>query len=113
VIDPGRMDRLIRFQQDSGSTRSASGQVIPNWEDIDNPEEYAMVHSFRGDESFMADKKSATRRRNIVIWYRDDITEMMTILYDDKRWDIRSIEEIGRREGLSIEMSWTQGQYDS
>lgn len=110
MIDPGKMDRLLRFQQDNGN-RSASGQVEQDWQDINEPNEWGMVHSFSGDENYMADKKSATRTRKAVIWYRDDINEMMTILYDDKRWDIKSIEEIGRREGLSIEIKWTQGQY--
>ena len=36
------------------------------------------------------------------IRYRDDIDATMTIAYEGEEYDIQSIKEIGRREGLEI-----------
>lgn len=116
MIDPGRMDRLVRLQKPH-QERTDGGQVVLSYQDADHPAEWAFIHSDgtssrQGDEAVLSDHDSAYRNRVMVIWYRPDIQEDWTVLYEGKRWDIKSIEEIGRREGLSIRIQWRQGQYE-
>ena len=112
MIDPGKMDRRVLFQNPV-TTRSDSGQPIISYQTIINESGlWAMVHSDGGTEVFQADKKTADRRRVFVTRFYPEVTEQTTIVYNDQRFDIKNIEEIGRREGLSIKATWTQGQYD-
>ena len=109
MIDPGKMDRRINVQKKI-RTRLPSGQIIEGYQP--DVQCWAMVHSARGNEVYQADKKSAWRRRSFVTRYHPQITELHTIVYEAVRWDIESIEEIGRRTGLSITATWTDGQYN-
>lgn len=109
MIDPGKMDRRIDVQK-KVRTRLPNGQIVEGYKP--DVQCWAMVHSARGNEVYQADKKSAWRRRSFVTRYHPQITEMHTFVYEGVRWDIESIEEIGRRNGLSITATWTDGQYN-
>lgn len=113
MIDPGKMDRRIVFEDQQEVGRSDSGQPVYEWKPIVNHSGvWAQVHSDGGNELFQSDKKTAERRRLFVTKYYPEVSETTTILYMGMRYDIKVLEEIGRREGLSIKATWTQGQYD-
>jgi len=112
LIDPGKMDRRIFFE-DPGYTKDDTGQRIASWHSVINDDGvWAMVHSDGGDEKFQSDKKTPERRRVFVTRYHPEVREETSIVYEGDRYDITNIEEIGRRQGLSIKATWTQGKYN-
>ena len=112
MIDPGKMDRRILFESPA-FTKDNTGQRIASWESIISDDGvWAMVHSDGGNEVFQSDKKTPERKRVFVTRYHPEVREDTSIVYEGYRYDITNIEEIGRREGLSIKATWTQGKYD-
>lgn len=114
MIDPGRMDRRITIQSPS-STRTDSGQMVDSWVNtfsFGDGNIWAMKHSQSRKEGYEAEKKTAQRNEVFVIRYFSEVNERCTILYDGRRYDITGIEEIGRQEGLRIEATYTEGQYE-
>ena len=104
--------RRIRLQKPV-TTRQGSGQPVITWQDADaDPNPYAHVRNDRGDERYMADKKSAMVSRFFQVHMRNDVDETWTILDEEenRRYDIEQIFPIGRRK-LDIKATWTQGQF--
>ncbi len=113
MIDPGKMDRRITFEDLTVTGRTDTGELVHEWAPIVSERGvWAQVHSDGGNELFQSDKKTAERRRVFVTRYYSEVTEATTIMYMGMRYDIKVLEEIGRREGLSIKATWTQGQYE-
>lgn len=114
MIDPGKMDRRILVQK-SESVRQGSGQPVDVWVNTFTNGDghiWAMKHTDRTAENYQADKKTASRNEVFVTRYFSEINERMTIVIDGLRYDITGIEEIGRRMGLHIKATWTDGQYN-
>lgn len=113
MIDPGKMDRRIVFEDMKPAGRDDTGQLQYTWDPIVNEDGvWAQVHSDGGNELFQSEKKTAERRRVFVTRYYKEVKETTSIVYMGMRYDIKALEEIGRREGLSIKATWTQGKYD-
>jgi SPP1 family predicted phage head-tail adaptor len=112
MIDPGRLNRRIRLQVAEYS-KNSTGEQVATW--VDSPEPstvWAMVNTTRGSEQYQAERKTASRMKDFLIRYRTDADETWTVLYQDRRYDIRAVEEVGTREGLVLKGEWTQGKYD-
>lgn len=62
----------------------------------------ANVRYLRGSEALKYNTITEIRSLQFSIRYRPDITHDTFINYEDKMYDIVSIEEIGRHEGLRI-----------
>jgi SPP1 family predicted phage head-tail adaptor len=98
-VNAGAMDRRIRIEQ---ATTSADGygQPIETWSLL--AEVWAEVAPLRGRELWAAQQVNAELTTRFRIRYRSDVTEKMRIICEGTEYDIESIAEIGRREGLEI-----------
>lgn len=111
-MESGRMDRVIIIQENVGQ-KSSSGQVLGDWQNIsDNPKVWASVQRDKGREGYESDQKSASDPKVFKVHYRNDLKESHTIVFEGRRYDITSFQEIPRRRGLLIYALWRQGQYE-
>lgn len=102
-MQAGKMDRRITFER-AIESQAASGEQVLTW--VADSTVWAEVEPLAGTELFRAQQLGAkvdTRFR--VRWMgAPAITpdEKVRILYGLRYYDIRSVVEIGRREGLEI-----------
>lgn len=101
-MQAGRLDRRITFQSLT-RTRNTYGDEVASWTDIaTTPTVWANVLELKGKEKFEASQITHHADLRIRIRYRSDITEKLRIVYNSKDYDIYSITEMGRGEGLEI-----------
>lgn len=98
-MQAGRLDRRIRIEEATTSADSF-GQPLETWALV--AEVWAELAPLKGGERWMAQQVTAETTTRFRIRYRDDVTEKMRIVYDGAEYDIASVTEIGRREGLEI-----------
>lgn len=111
-MEKGSMDRIIEIHH-GVPVRTGSGQVTQRWESLPKRGKvWAAISTDKGAEQYQAEKKTPVQYNIFRIHYREDINATMTVLYQDRRWDITSIQELRRRRGLLIYATWTQGQYE-
>ena len=96
----GEMDREITIEQDTGTTSDAVGEPIANWTEFAKPR--AKVSPTAGREGFDAGQYQATADTEFRIYWLAGVSVKMRIVYDDARYNILDIRELGRREGLII-----------
>lgn len=98
---PGRMNRKIIIQEwtDDSPAISSYGEPSGSWTTFATM--WAEKLDQRGREFFSS---GVTHEGTTIfrIWFIDDITAKMRISYDGDIYDIKSIVEIGVREGLEI-----------
>ena len=99
MFDSNKMDRLITLQT-STATRSASGQEIVTWSNLATM--WAEVVPRSGREYFGANQNIAEVDAIFRIRYRDGIRPEMRIQYQQQTYNIRWVQELGRREGLEL-----------
>ena len=103
----GAMDRSIRLQQ-ATETRDSRGGVLKVWPDATltsvprNVEVWAKVQPVRTDETFASAQLRGVELCDFGVRYRCDVTTAWRIVYGGKTYDILSIVEVGRREGLTL-----------
>lgn len=95
----GELDRTIIIQS-ATETRDAYGAVTYTWGTF--VEVWAKKKDLRGDEYFSAQQVNAQVDCIFTIRWFPGVLETMRISYDGKLWDIRSLNELGRQEGLEI-----------
>lgn len=99
----GRLDRTITIQSFTESS-DALGELVQTWSTFATRR--AEYTPQRMDEAFEAARTVATRRVMFTIRWLDGLTEEMRIVFDDgsgsKNWNIRSVEQIGRKRGWRI-----------
>lgn len=108
MVMAGRMDRRITFQTFTEAADGA-GEPVKTWANLgSNPTVWAEVTPLaltnlgRGQEIFDADQILGQADARFRIRYRSDITVEMRVVYASENYDIESVSEIGRREGVSI-----------
>jgi SPP1 family predicted phage head-tail adaptor len=93
------MDRMITIRQVS-VVQGPDGADIETWSDLASV--WAKVRPARGRENTGQPGIIAEADTVFTIWHRADVTRRMEIRYDGDDYDIKSINELGRREGLEI-----------
>lgn len=96
----GRLDRLITIEQPIESTDPSYGAPIQTWATL--AQVWAQVKPVRGSEYFAAQQMNARVDTVFKIRYRSDLTTKMRISYGGELYDIQSIIELGRNDGLEL-----------
>jgi len=95
----GSLDRRIRLE-----TRNTTADSFG--EPIDTPAILATVAAqvlpLKASEVFADQQFSAGKALKFIIRHRTDVNETVRIIYEGDAFDIQSVSEIGRREGLEI-----------
>ena len=97
----GKLDRLVVIKQAS-FTRNAYGENIASTSTLASV--WARFEFEKGKVGYEADAFIGTSPAKMTIRYRSDIkiSPKHYIEYNSKDWFIRSVEEIGRKEGLIL-----------
>lgn len=95
----GRLDRRITLQSVT-RTQDAAGQAIESWADLATC--WAEVRPVRGAEAVAGGERQATSLREFRIRWREGVTPQYRIVFEARNYDIRDVQEIGRREGLLL-----------
>jgi head-tail adaptor len=108
----GRLDRRINLQRKT-VTQSASGSMVETWANIGG-RRWASVETPTGDERFSAPQLAAKQQIEFQVRWSPEIADLSPldrIVYPGiasgtpsagSLFDIHSVAEIGRREGLKI-----------
>ena len=83
-----RLRDVITIQEFT-SSRSASGQHIETWQDVDTVR--ARVESVSGREWFSADQRQTSVTTKIYIRYRSGITPSMRVVHGSVTYDIIAV----------------------
>ena len=98
----GRMDRRITLQSFT-ETPNAIGEPVKTWANLASvPDMWAEVTPLRGAELFASQQIAGEADTRFRVRYRDDLGAEMRVVYEGANYDIQSILEIGREEGLEI-----------
>jgi SPP1 family predicted phage head-tail adaptor len=93
------LDRRITIEVNT-PTPDAYGQPVDSWGTFATI--WAKKRDIRGDEYFAAQQMNAKVDSVFTIRHLSGLLNTMRISYDSKYWDIRSINELGRNEGMEI-----------
>ena len=81
-------------------TQNEYGEPVESWVDIDTV--WAQRLEIKGFEKWVAQQNKADIQIKFKIRYRDDITPANRFVFEDRDFDILTVEETGRREGLIL-----------
>ena len=99
MMKAGRLDRRIVIQENT-EVKASNGQRTLTWSTFittwSNPVEKD------GAEKTDNNNRSTIRMVNFRIRFRDDITNDMRVIWENKYYKIEDTKELGRREGLII-----------
>lgn len=103
----GKMDRRITFQESIIITNASNEDEQTGWQDLAlNPSVWANVvdriGAASGGEEYRAEKLTPYLVQEFNIRYRSDITTAMRIMYDGVRFNIITIQNIGRKRYMKI-----------
>jgi head-tail adaptor len=112
----GRLDRFIAIQRKT-TGQSESGDPIESWTNI-VVRRRAGVSPVRGDEKFSSPEIAAKQQTQFTIRYSEDVADVSpldriiypapdfdsspVVIPENTIYDIVSVPELGRREGLRI-----------
>lgn len=104
----GRMDRILTLKKRTVTGQDTYGEETESFAEI---EVWGERRELRGSEGFAAQQTIARLAARYFIHYREDI-DAMDELVDPKAktYDIHSVLEVGRREGLEIFVTHREGQ---
>jgi SPP1 family predicted phage head-tail adaptor len=94
----GRLDRQITLQEPTTSQNSY-GEQTTTWSD--SATVWAQVQQQSGREMFAAGKLAEVDML-FKIRYRSSVDETWRISYDGRTYEIESVKELGRQDGLEI-----------
>lgn len=102
MLAAGRLDRRITLQRATATQDGVSGEQVLTW--ADDMTLWASVEPLAGSELFRAQQLEAKADTRFRIRYRTGVTpvETLRISYGGRVYDLRSVVELGRREGLEI-----------
>lgn len=102
MIAAGTLDRRITFERATAAQANPSGEQVLTW--ATEVTVWAEVAPLGGRELFQAQQLEAKADTRFRIRYRTGVTpdEKLRIAYGGRRYDLRSVVELGRREGLEI-----------
>jgi SPP1 family predicted phage head-tail adaptor len=99
MIVAGKLDRRIALRV---ATQGADdfGSPVETWADL--AVVWAEKRDLRGREFYQANADNAEIETVFRIRWRSDVSPLNRIAYDGRDYDIVSVAEIGRRDGLEI-----------
>lgn len=102
MTQAGRLDRRVALQRATTTQNATTGEQVRIW--ADEATVWAQVEPLAGSELFRAQQLEAKADTRFRIRYRTGITpaETLRIAYGGRYYDLRSVVELGRREGLEI-----------
>ena len=106
----GRMDYRITFQQKVVGENESNEDEEEGWEDIaTNPDVWASKtdRAVSSGEEYRADKLTGYQNTVFVCRYRSDITVKNTLVCRGLRYNILSIQDIGRRRYMSLDAEYS------
>jgi len=95
----GLLDRRIVIEQYT-QTQNNFGELVPSWSTWNTV--WADLIPVKGNEGFMAARKTEQAEFRVRMRYISGLTEDMRLNFQSKTWDILSINELGRQEGWEI-----------
>lgn len=98
-MQAGRLDRRVTLQRPVEG-RSAAGDATTTWQDVATI--WAGRQDARGREYFAAAAVQAELETLFRIRWRPDVVASWRLLCDGAAYDIQSVAEIGRRDGLEL-----------
>jgi len=98
-MQAGTLDRRIVIQTPT-RTQDGAGQPVETWTTLATV--WASTDSLRGKEPFQGEQFNAQMATVFKIRWRDDVDVTARITFDGDTYNIFSVDEIGRREGLEI-----------
>ncbi|GEM_PF-1280082 len=106
----------ITFEKPSQSQKP-NGEVKKSWSKIDNSATvWAKATPGSVGEDYTADNKAASKNYKFTIRHRTDIDESLRIDWDNRYWDIRSVDPYyseGQNKLIRIEADFMENkQYD-
>ena len=104
MIRAGQLDRLITIEAPGGSADDygeTSPNTAANWTTVvaNLP---AQKVPLRGAEAIEARTRVGTETGKFIVRWRSDVTVKCRIVFETKNWNIVSVTEVGRREGLEL-----------
>lgn len=100
-MQAGRLDRQVELRHRVLTRNGTTGEEVETW-----PSAYATVwagkRDIRGREFFAAQQVNSEVSTVWQIRYRDDVLMTDRLVIDGLDYNVVSIGEIGRREGLEI-----------
>lgn len=94
MVVVGRFDREVTFQSKSESGNDYNEEV-PTFTDAFTT--FAQVIELPGDEVYEGQQKQSNSDIKLKIRFREDVTLEHRFVYDDKTYDITSIQRMGKR----------------
>src|SRR3990167_3408117 len=95
----GNLDRRITVQTKT-LTANSYGERVASWADTFTT--WANVFEIAGKEKFEASQLVDKADIRFSIRYRTGVNEEQRIVYDSNYYDIYSVTELGRQDGLEI-----------
>lgn len=102
-MEAGKLDRLIRIEQMVETRTAGAREVTREW--VLLAEVWARVDAEGpGTEGQSAGQPAALQRRVFSIRYRQGVSpaEGRRLVFEGRDFDIISVEEIGRRDGMRL-----------
>lgn len=99
MLKAGRLDRLATIRAKTLANDDA-GQPIETWADVATV--WTEKTDLRGREFFAAQANNAEIETRFRIRWRTGVTPENRIVFEGRDYEILSVAEIGRREGLEI-----------
>ncbi len=95
------MNRRVEVERvDKQLDTSGSGEELTEYVRVATV--WSDVRQLRGNESFSGMQRFAEVTHRFRMRYRKDVTPEYTLLYQDRRFDIVEVLEVGRLEGLDV-----------
>lgn len=97
--DAGALDRRVTLHLPGPVTRTELGEEQPS---VVSVETWAQVLPAGGTEVADAGQMVAHAQVVFVVRWRAGVTPLCRVTHDGREYDVVSVDEIGRREGLRI-----------
>jgi SPP1 family predicted phage head-tail adaptor len=98
-VRAGQLDRKIEIQRYAPNRDETSGEIVPGWATLYTV--WASKKQQSGREAIRAEQLVASQTVVFTIRYKD-VQPKDRVLFEGRYYDIKSINELGRKEGLEL-----------
>tara|TARA_B100000780_G_C20906189_1_gene360688 strand:- start:43 stop:357 length:315 start_codon:yes stop_codon:yes gene_type:complete len=99
-MNPGKLDRKITLQNRTVGSTNAFGEPVVTFPTLSVV--YASIDDRGGKEKEEAEKDTAIGKAVFIIRFRTDVSTTTQISYNSEIYDIRAINEHGRKRFLEL-----------